>query len=47
MKKQAKELQKSGKTLMYFSDEKEIIGLVALIDLPKKNSKKAIKILKI
>lgn len=44
--KQAKELQKSGKTLMYFSDEKEIIGLVALIDLPKKNSKKAIKNLK-
>lgn len=45
-KEKATSLQKAGKTLIYLADDKEVLGLVALIDPPKENSDQAIKNLK-
>lgn len=45
-KEKATSLQKAGKTLIYLADDKEVLGLIALIDPPKENSDQAIKNLK-
>ncbi len=44
--KQSEELLKQGKTVLYFADEKEIIGIIAVADKIKENSYKAIQELK-
>lgn len=42
----AKELENSGKTVLYFADDKEVIGLIAVSDTIKENSYEAIKNIK-
>ncbi|MDY3738151.1 MAG: heavy metal translocating P-type ATPase [Peptoniphilaceae bacterium] len=42
----SKEISSSGKTSMFFSNEKKVIGIIAVMDLPKNSSLKAIDILK-
>ena len=44
--KKANELLNQGKTVLYFADDKEIIGLIAAIDTIKDDSKIAINLLK-
>lgn len=42
----AKDLLNSGKTVLYFSDDKNVIGIIAVADTIKKTSYQAIKVLK-
>ena len=44
--KKSRELAGKGKTLMYFGDDKEVFGFVAVADVVKENSKAAIEKLK-
>lgn len=39
-------LARDGKTSMYFADENRVLGLIAVKDLPKKSSRRAIDLLK-
>ena len=45
-KSKAEELAGEGKTSMYFANDKEVIGIISVKDLPKKSSKDAIKLLR-
>ena len=45
-KSKAEELAAEGKTSMYFANDKEVIGIISVKDLPKKSSKDAIKLLR-
>lgn len=42
----AEELAGQGKTSMYFANEREVMGIISVKDLPKKSSKDAIKLLR-
>lgn len=44
--KKAIDLAEDGKTSLYFANSREVIGLIAVKDLPKENSKQAIDLLK-
>ena len=45
-KSKAEELAGEGKTSMYFANDKEVIGIISVKDLPKESSKDAIKLLR-
>ena len=45
-KSKAEELAAEGKTSMYFANDKEVIGIISVKDLPKESSKDAIKLLR-
>ena len=45
-KSKAEELAGEGKTSMYFANEKEVMGIISVKDLPKESSKDAIKLLR-
>lgn len=42
----AEDLAGQGKTSMYFANEREVMGIISVKDLPKKSSKDAIKLLR-
>lgn len=42
----AEELAGQGKTSMYFANDREVMGIISVKDLPKKSSKDAIKLLR-
>lgn len=42
----AEELAGQGKTSMYFANEREVMGIISVKDLPKKSSRDAIKLLR-
>lgn len=42
----AEELARQGKTSMYFANDREVMGIISVKDLPKKSSKDAIKLLR-
>lgn len=42
----AEELAGQGKTSMYFANEREVMGIISVKDLPKKSSRSAIKLLR-
>lgn len=46
VKQAAKRLSESGKTVLYFADEKRVIALFAVADALKESSKEAVKLLK-
>lgn len=45
-KAKAEELAGQGKTSMYFANEREVMGIISVKDLPKKSSRSAIKLLR-
>lgn len=45
-KDKAEELAGQGKTSMYFANEREVMGIISVKDLPKKSSRSAIKLLR-
>lgn len=45
-KDKAEELAGQGKTSMYFANEREVMGIISVKDLPKKSSRDAIKLLR-
>lgn len=45
-KSKAEELAGEGKTSMYFANEREVLGIISVKDLPKESSKDAIKLLR-
>lgn len=46
IKEQTEELEYDGKTVVYFSDEEAVVGLIAIQDIPKETSKEAIRYFK-
>lgn len=46
MKEKAKELASEGKTVVYISDGKKVLGLITLSDVIREESKEAVKLLK-